>query len=87
MRQAADKVICPRRHSRGACFGPAGVLALLGLCGGASGFLAAGCDATHLAALPLLAGYAAMAALLRLHLRCLAASWRLLRGKVKCGTC
>ena len=57
---------------------------MLGACLGLSTALATACDAAYLASLPLTGSYAALALLLQLHLRCLGASWGLLRGNVKC---
>ena len=51
--------------------------ALLGLCGG----LAAAAAAARAVLLPLEAAYRLAAGLYRLHLRCLGAMWRLMRGK------
>ncbi len=52
---------------------------LLGLCGG----LAAASDLIRVLLLPLQASYLAAAGLYRLHLRCLRAMWRLMRGEAK----
>ncbi|GBF90987.1 hypothetical protein Rsub_03842 [Raphidocelis subcapitata] len=48
---------------------------------GAAGGLAAAADALRLLLLPLEWAYVSLAALYRLHLRCLAAMWRLMRGR------
>ena len=44
---------------------------------------AAAADILYMLMAPLLGMYVGMSLLLQLHLRCLAASWGLLRGKVK----
>ena len=62
---------------------PAGTLAVLGLAAGQGAACAAAADILFLATVPLLGMYAGCSLLLQLHLRCLAASWGLLRGKVK----
>jgi hypothetical protein len=58
-------------------WGLAAAFALLGVCGG----LAAAADAARLLLLPAELAHAVAAGLYRLHLRCMGAMWRLMRGR------